>query len=124
MALRPVGSTVFHILKSKRGEAHTAEQIAFQPPAGMAATTVQEAIQEIITILSNSSTIFGAAQFYHHIQAIPADVWTVNHGLGFRPAVTMFDINGTEIDGVVEHQNENALTISFIRSIAGEAQLS
>jgi glyoxylase-like metal-dependent hydrolase (beta-lactamase superfamily II) len=72
MALRPVGSTVFHILKSKRGEAHTAEQIAFQPPAGMAATTVQEALQEIITILSNSSTIFGAAQFYRHIQAIPA----------------------------------------------------
>jgi hypothetical protein len=126
MALRAYGSTVWHILRSKKGEAHTAEQVAFQPPAGMASTNVQDALLEIRTMLGMVAQGLGTptASFYRHLQAIPAQVWTINHGLGFRPAVAAFDSEGREIDGAVEHANENTVTISFVRAIAGEAQLS
>lgn len=126
MALRQYSSTIWHILRSKKGEAHTAHQIAFQPPAGMAASTVQEALIELRTMMGQVAQGLGvpAANFYRHIQAIPAQVWTVNHGLGFRPAVTMSNDSGIELDGVVKHINENTVQISFIKPVAGEAELS
>jgi hypothetical protein len=126
MALRQYSSTKWHILRSKKGEAHTAEQIAFQPPAGMASSNLQDAVLELRTMLGQVATGLGvpAANFYRHIQAIPAQVWTVNHGLGFRPAVTMSNDAGVEVDGVVKHINENTVQISFIKPVAGEAELS
>lgn len=124
MALRVFGNTGWHILRSKRGEAHTAEQIAFQPRGPISATDLQAAIEQLVGIVTEGSVLGGVASAYRHIQAIPAATWTVRHMLGFRPSIQMYDDAGVEIDGVVRHTDSNELTVSFIKPVAGEAYLS
>jgi hypothetical protein len=124
MALKAYASTIWHTLRSKRGEAHTAEQIAFQPRGALTATDMQTAIEQLLSIVNGNTPPGGAPAAYRHIQAIPAAVWTVNHMLGFRPSIQMFDDGGQEIDGAVQHVSNNVLTVSFITTVAGEAYLS
>lgn len=124
MALKPFGSTKWHILRSKAGEAHTAEQISFQPPAGMSATNVQDALNEILTILAAGASGLSAAGFYRHIQSTPSATWTINHELGFRPSVQVIDADGDDIDASIEHLDADTSVVSFITPIAGEAFLS
>lgn len=124
MALRAFGSTVWHIMRSGRGEAHTAAQIAFQPRGAITATDLQAAIEQVLNIVNGTMPSGGSPASYRHIQAIPATSWTVDHMLGFRPSIQMFDASGNEIDGAVQHATENRLIVSFIRPVAGEAYLS
>lgn len=124
MALKPFGSTKWHILRSKAGEAHTAEQISFQPPAGMSATNVQDALHEILTIIAAGASGLAAAGFYRHVQNTPSATWTIAHNLGFRPGVQIVDSNGDDIDASIEHLDADTTVVSFITAIAGEAFLS
>jgi hypothetical protein len=124
MALRAYGSTVWHILRSRRGEAHTAEQISFQPRGAITATDLQAAMEQLMSIVTSAGPIPGAASTYRHIQAIPSATWTVQHMLGFKPNIQLFDDAGREIDGAVQHTSNNVLTVSFIRPVAGEGYLS
>lgn len=69
------------------------------------------------------------SQAYRHIQSVPDSVWTINHGLGFYPNVTIVDSTGREVEGEVGWVNQNSLTVSFFGSngpvsFAGEAYLS
>ena len=59
-----------------------------------------------------------------HQQATPATVWTINHDLGFRPAVYVTDSAGDECEGDVDHLSSNSLTITFSAAFAGTARLS
>lgn len=61
---------------------------------------------------------------YTHVQNAPADVWHVQHNLGFRPSVQVFDSGGTEVEGDIHHIDNNSLTITFSSSFSGEANLS
>lgn len=124
MALRAYGSTVWHILRSRRGEAHTAEQISFQPRGGITATDLQAAIEQMLNIVTASGPISGPISTYRHIQAIPAAEWTVQHMLGFKPNIQLFDDAGREIDGAISHESNNVLKVSFIRPVAGEGYCS
>jgi hypothetical protein len=124
MALRSYGSTVWHILRSKRGEAHTAEQIAFQPRGALTATDIQAAMEQLMNIVTMAGPLGGTTSAYRHIQAIPAATWTVNHMLGFKANIQLFDDAGREIDGAVHHVDQNVMTVSFIRNVAGEAYCS
>lgn len=124
MALRAYGSTVWHVLRSKKGEAHTAEQISFQPRGAITATDLQAAMEQLLNIVTAGGPIAGDPSQYRHIQAIPAAEWTVQHMLGFKPNIQLFDDGGREIDGAVQHLNNNTLKVSFIRPVAGEAYCS
>jgi hypothetical protein len=44
---------------------------------------------------------------------------TVNHNLGKRPAVTVIDSAGDEVEGDVDHTSANALTVSFASATGG-----
>jgi hypothetical protein len=49
----------------------------------------------------------GAGATYEHTQSSASDAWIVNHGLGRRPAVTVLDISGAEIEVDIRHMSLN-----------------
>lgn len=65
-----------------------------------------------------------ASTSYVHTQNTPATVWTVNHGLGFYPQATVLEFGGANVEGEIEYQSGNQLTLTFSVSIAGTAYIS
>jgi hypothetical protein len=60
-----------------------------------------------------------------HAQPVPAaTLWTINHNLGFRPAVAILDSGGNEIEADVVHTRPNQLVIHFAIPVAGVARLT
>jgi hypothetical protein len=53
-----------------------------------------------------------------------ATLWTINHNLGFRPAVAILDSGGNEIEADVVHTGPNQLVIHFAIPVAGVARLT
>jgi hypothetical protein len=66
------------------------------------------------------------ASFSHtHTQAVASATWTINHGLGYKPSVTVFDSANEEWWGTVNHVDDDNLTITFNGlSFSGYAYLS
>lgn len=56
-------------------------------------------------------------------QAVPAMVWTIDHNLGHRPHVTIFDPAGEEIFAPKTNPTLNRTTITFSPAAAGSARL-
>lgn len=65
-----------------------------------------------------------ASGVYIHNQAAPASIWTIPHGLGYHPAVSVTDAAGDEVYGDVTHDTLNQTTLTFSAAITGEARLS
>lgn len=61
---------------------------------------------------------------YIHNQSSPSATWTINHNLGYRPAVSTFDSAGSEMVGEVTHTNTNQSIVYFAASFSGNAYLS
>lgn len=57
-------------------------------------------------------------------QTSPSTFWTVNHGLGYRPAVTIEDSGGTVVYADVVHVDANTFTVSLSYAFAGYANCS
>jgi hypothetical protein len=57
-------------------------------------------------------------------QSSPASTWTINHNLGFKPSVELFDSGSQEIDGHVVHTSTNQVVVSLTKAIAGFARLN
>lgn len=66
----------------------------------------------------------GVDAHYSHTQASPSDTWVIAHGLGKRPAVTIIDSAGDEVEGSVRHDSLNQITVSFSAGFAGVAFLN
>lgn len=66
----------------------------------------------------------GSPRTFDHLQISPARVWTINHNLGLRPAVSIVDSGGAEIEADVRHTNPNQLVIRFAIPVAGMARLT
>lgn len=60
---------------------------------------------------------------YVHTQSAPSATWTVNHNLGYRPAVEILDSGSQEIDGEVSHPTINQTVITLNPASAGIARL-
>lgn len=79
-----------------------------------------------VTVLESS----GGLSTYRHVQSAPAAVWTIAHGLGYRPGgVEAFSSAGDAIVGRITHLNNNTLTISYFvagapAAFSGEAYIS
>jgi hypothetical protein len=65
-----------------------------------------------------------SAASYEHLQALAADVWTVNHNLGLRPAVTVLSPGGLEVEASVTHISVNQTVITFVTPQAGSARFN
>lgn len=61
---------------------------------------------------------------YTHNQISASNTWTINHGLGFYPSITIFDSSSQQVEGAVTHDTTNTTTIQFSASISGTAYLS
>lgn len=59
-----------------------------------------------------------------YTQAVASTVWTINHGLGKYPSVTVVDSGGNIIIGELEYVDANNLKIIFTSVIGGTAYLN
>jgi hypothetical protein len=57
-------------------------------------------------------------------QASPASTWTISHGLGYRPNISVVDSAGSQVEGNVVWTDINNLTITFSGAFSGVAYLS
>lgn len=65
-----------------------------------------------------------ASAFYIHTQSSPSTTWTINHNLGFKPAVELLDSGSQEIDGEVSHPSVNQTVVTLNPASAGVARLN
>lgn len=65
-----------------------------------------------------------AAASYVHNQGVPSASWTVTHGLGFYPNVTVQDSTGRTVEGDITYTNDNSLVLTFSGAFSGVAYLS
>lgn len=61
---------------------------------------------------------------YLHQQTSSSSTWVINHNLGFRPAVELFDSGNQEIDGDVAHPSINQAIITLSPATTGTARLT
>lgn len=61
---------------------------------------------------------------YLHQQTSSSTTWVINHNLGFRPAVELFDSGSQEIDGDVAHPSVNQAIITLSPATTGTARLT
>lgn len=54
----------------------------------------------------------------------PADMWEIQHDLGYNPNATCIDTAGTVIEGEISYPNENTIVLRFIGAVSGKAYLS
>ena len=65
-----------------------------------------------------------SANTYIHSQSIPSSQWVINHNLNKYPAVSVVDSAGTLVEGGVEYNSPNTITITFIGGFSGKAYLN
>lgn len=61
---------------------------------------------------------------YVHTQAVPSSVWTISHGLGFFPNVTVLDTLGRPAEGDPAYPSVDTLILTFSAALTGQAFLS
>lgn len=61
---------------------------------------------------------------YVHTQATPSTTWTINHNLGYRPAVELLDTGSQEIDAEIAHPSVNQTVVTLNPATAGLARLT
>ena len=87
-------------------------------------TTAKANLVTAINELAAKGTPAGSGLAFIHQQWSPASVWTINHNLGVRPAVTILDVGGNEVQADVTHMSANQLLIRFAMALAGVARLT
>lgn len=68
----------------------------------------------------------GAGAAYHkHSQNVPSTTWTVNHNLGIRTSVAVYDSADDEVEADIRWlNNDNTTIITFAYGITGIAVFS
>jgi hypothetical protein len=61
---------------------------------------------------------------YVHTQSLPTASWTIAHGLGRFPSVTVVDSAGTTVYGEVEYLSPDSVALHFSAGFAGQAFLN
>ena len=61
---------------------------------------------------------------YVHNQDTISNEWTITHGLGFIPNITVVDNNGRVIEGSYHYPDANTVVATFTELISGKAYLS
>lgn len=63
----------------------------------------------------------GSDAHYVHQQNTPAATWTINHNLGKRPAIQVFDSAGQECEGLLTHVTLAQAVVEFSAPFSGVA---
>lgn len=114
---------------------------AADPAAGRAVLDVESAAQldardvanrdrtnhtgtQLATTISDLGDFVSGTTSYTHEQVSPSTTWTINHGLSFRPTVSVTDTSGDECEGEVTHPTGGQTVIVFSAAFAGTARLT
>lgn len=79
------------------------------------------------SLIKNSATdgdASWAATAVRFVQVSAAAVWTITHGLGFRPNVAIVDSTGREVYAEIDYLSATSVRLNFSAGVAGEAYLS
>jgi hypothetical protein len=71
-----------------------------------------------------SGQIDPTALGYAHTQNSASTTWSITHGLGFTPNITVVDSGGTVVEGSYNYPNANTVVLTFSSSFSGKAYLS
>ncbi len=105
----------------------TAQQVGAEPALGLPAADgyiLSSTTTGIRSWIPNTGGGNGSDAYYHHIQSLPAAVWTITHNLGKKPSVEVIDSAGDNWFGVVAYLSDNQLTITFSAAFSGDAYLN
>lgn len=92
-------------------------------PEVMQAVTVPQSLA--LDLLARVTALEAAAPAgYVHVQAAPAATWTINHNLGFQPAVELIDVAGNAFNAWVHHVSANTAMVHLTAPAAGMARLN
>lgn len=62
---------------------------------------------------------------YEHTQTVAQNTWTINHNLGYRPAVQLVGTNGSVFHADISHTSVNQVVVGPMTvARAGSARLS
>ena len=61
---------------------------------------------------------------YDFVQSTTSSTWTINHNLGYKPSVDVYDSGSQEIDVTVSHTSVNQTLILLTLPSAGFARLT
>lgn len=75
-----------------------------------------ETDHEYVTIIEDKN--------YIHDQPIASATWNITHNLNKFPAVTIVDTSGNEVEGEVNHTDNNNIIITFSAAFSGKAYLN
>ena len=84
-------------------------------------TVVNQPVENTISIRGLKG---GGDLSYVHTQSTAASVWNITHSLIKKPAVTIIDEEGYEVEADVQHLSDNAVTITFSEPFAGTAHFN
>lgn len=101
------------------------EQVAIEiveEPA-VSVEVVEEAGVQVVELLHPGPQGPASTAAYVHMQPTPATVWTINHNLGFRPSVELFDSGSSEFIAEVAHPTVNQVVVTVNPATAGFARL-
>lgn len=109
------------------GIKHSADQISADTTglSPISGTTVQEVIESINTALGNIIEVGSNIRAYEHVQIIPSETWTINHGQGSRRIqITVWD-NTDEIQysDSTKILDSDTVIISYNTAVTGRAIL-
>lgn len=58
---------------------------------------------------------------YTHNQDTPSSEWVCKHDLSKFPSVSIIDSAGTEVEGVITHNSQTQVTLTFSAAFSGNA---
>lgn len=117
---RPTGSGTTNKLAVWTGTRSVGETTFSQSEVTTQGNTFNGPLQ-LAKLDANSKIAITASVSYTHDQGVASALWTVNHGMGKRPSVTVVDSGLTVVIGDVVYVNDNSLTITFSTSFSGKA---
>lgn len=78
----------------------------------------------ITRINLNPAVIINQNSSFQFTQQTPSTVWTIQHNMGINPNVSTEDLQGNDIQGIIEYVDVNNLKIYFNQPTSGVAYLS
>jgi hypothetical protein len=114
---KPILGGKFNVLPEHFGNlAATADPIVL--------TLYQEGGAIYLTLLNTDFSAGGGDGGYDHVQSSPSATWTINHNLGYRPAVSLLSAGGVEMIAEIVHTSANQVVATFKQAVAGRARLA
>jgi hypothetical protein len=72
----------------------------------------------------NPAITFNNNSSFEFTQQTAATVWNISHNMGLKPNVKLENLQGDDIQGVVDYIDNNTVRVTFNQAVAGKAFLS